>query len=149
MKITQTGAASAQSRPDGQEVKFTTFIPIRFKRRGGRKVIVPPADNGGPSNAQRAPQHDAPLLVALSRAFHWQRLLDEGVVGSGSDIAEREGLHPSTVNEALRLTLLTPDVVQQVLAGHQPRTLSLKWLQLHPLSSDWTTQRTLFDAFDS
>ncbi len=35
-------------------------------------------------------------------------MLDEGLVDSGSDIAKREGLPPSTVNEAVRLTLLDP-----------------------------------------
>lgn len=47
------------------------------------------------------------MLVALARAFYWQQLLDDGVVASGTEIAQREGLHHSTVNELLRLTLLT------------------------------------------
>jgi hypothetical protein len=38
------------------------------------------------------PEHDAPILTALSRAFHWQRLIDEGIVSSGSDIARREAV---------------------------------------------------------
>jgi hypothetical protein len=46
-----------------------------------------------------------------TRAFYWQHLLDDGVVASGTDIAKREGLHPSTVNELLRLTLLEPALV--------------------------------------
>lgn len=54
----------------------------------------------------------------------WQRLLDEGRVASGSEIARREGLHPTTVNELLRLTLLSPAVVKGLLAGKQPRTRS-------------------------
>lgn len=40
-----------------------------------------------------ATQHEHPVLVALTRAFHWQPLLDDGVVGSGSEIAQRAGLH--------------------------------------------------------
>ena len=58
-----------------------------------------------------ASQIDQPLLVALTRAFYWQQLIDDGEVGSGSEIAQREGLHHSTVNELLRLTLLEPAVV--------------------------------------
>ncbi len=38
-----------------------------------------------------AAQHDQPLLVALTRAFYWQQLLDDGMVASGSEIAQREG----------------------------------------------------------
>lgn len=46
-------------------------------------------------------------------------------MASGSEIARREGLHPTTVNELLRPSLLSPAVVQALLAGKQPRTLSL------------------------
>ena len=43
-------------------------------------------------------------------------MLDDGLVASGSDIARQEGLHYSTVNELLRLTLLKPAVIQAILA---------------------------------
>jgi hypothetical protein len=52
-------------------------------------------------------------------------LLDEGIVTSGSDIARQEGLNPTTVWELLRLTLLSPANVQAILAGRQPKTLTL------------------------
>lgn len=45
--------------------------------------------------------------------------LDDGVVGSGSEIAQREGLQHSTVNELQRLTLLKPAIIQTILAGQQ------------------------------
>ncbi|MEF8722541.1 MAG: hypothetical protein V5B30_08065 [Candidatus Accumulibacter delftensis] len=44
---------------------------------------------------------------------------------SGSDIARQEGLNPTTVWELLRLTLLSPANVQAILAGRQPKTLTL------------------------
>ena len=95
------------------------------------------------------PEHDAPILTALSRAFHWQRLIDEGIVSSGSDIARREGLHQTTVNELLRLTLLSPTLVRSILDGRQPKTLSLLWLKNHLPPLDWDDQHRLFDAFDA
>jgi hypothetical protein len=55
----------------------------------------------------------------MTRAFYWSHLLDDGVVSSGSEIARREGMHHSTVNELLRLTLLEPAVIQAILAGEQ------------------------------
>jgi len=58
-------------------------------------------------------------MVALTRTYYWHQLLDDGVVGSGSEIAQREGLHHSTVNELLRLTLLEPAIIQAILAGQQ------------------------------
>lgn len=137
-RIIQTGAAV--NRPGA---KLTTFIPVRIKRHGGRKVVIPAAAG------DKVPEHDAPILTALSKAFHWQRLIDEGIVSSGSEIARREGLHQTTVNELLRLTLLSPALVRGILDGHQPKTLSLNWLKNNLLPSDWDEQHALFNEFDA
>ena len=137
-RIIQTGAAVNR-----QGAKLTTFIRVRIKRHGGRKVVIPAAAG------DKMPEHDAPILTALSRAFHWQRLIDEGIVSSGSDIARREGLHQTTVNELLRLTLLSPTLVRSILDGRQPKTLSLLWLKNNLPPSDWGEQHALFDAFDA
>lgn len=137
-RIIQTGAAV--NRPGA---KLTTFIPVRIKRHGGRKVVIPAVAGN------KMPEHDAPILTALSKAFHWQRLIDEGIVKSGSDIARQEGLNQSTVNELLRLALLSPDVVRGILDGHQPKTLSLIWLKNNLLPPDWDEQHALFDEFDA
>ena len=137
-RIIQTGAAVNR-----QGAKLTTFIPVRIKRHGGRKVVIPAAAG------DRMPEHDAPILTALSRAFHWQRLLDEGIVNSGSDIARREGLHQTTVNALLRLTQLSPTLVRDILNGRQPKTLSMRWLKTHELPRDWADQQQFFGGFDA
>jgi hypothetical protein len=140
-RIIQTGAAiNRQGRPGA---KLTTFIPVRIKRHGGRKVVIPAAVG------DKVPEHDAPILTALAKAFHWQRLIDEGIVSSGSDIARREGLHQTTVNELLRLTLLSPTLLRSILDGRQPKTLSLLWLKNNLLPPDWEEQHALFDGFDA
>jgi hypothetical protein len=64
-----------------------------------------------------ATQIDQPLLVALTRAFYWQQLLDDGVADSDREIAQREGLHHSTVDELSRLTLLESVNIQSIVAG--------------------------------
>jgi len=89
------------------------------------------------------------MQVALSRAFYWQELLDAGIVISGTEIAKREGLHHSTVNELLRLTLLDPAIIQNLLAGKQPRCMSLVWFQRNPLPLDWLEQRRIVAGFDA
>jgi len=137
-RIIQTGAAVNRSG-----AKLTTLIPVRIKRHGGRKVVIPAAAG------DKMPEHDAPILTALSRAFHWQRLIDEGIVSSGSDIARREGLHQTTVNELLRLALLSPAVVRGILDGRLPKTLSLIWLKNNLLPTDWDDQHALFDQLDA
>ena len=147
MKVQATGAGVARQRQDGGKVKLTTFIPLQIKKRGGSKMVVRP-DGQVAAPGRVATQHDQPLLVALTRAFYWQQLLDDGVVGSGSEIARREGLHHSTVNELLRLTLLEPAIVLSLLAGQQPRCMSLLWFQRNPLPSDWLAQREVMAGFD-
>ncbi|AXV75672.1 MULTISPECIES: hypothetical protein [Ralstonia solanacearum species complex] len=110
-------------------------------------MVVRPSDTPEKPSTT-AGQHDRPLLVALTRAFYWQQLLDDGVVGSSSEIAKREGLHHSTVNEMLRLTLLEQAIIQAIVAGQQPRCMSLLWFQHHPLPAKWAAQREVVAAFD-
>lgn len=120
--------------PGWGQVKLSTFIPLKIRKRGPNKVVARP-DGQIEVPGKVTTQIDQPLLVALARAFYWQ-LLDDGVVGSGSEITQREGLHHSTVNELLRLTLLEPAIIQSILAGQQPRCMSLLWCQRNPLPTN-------------
>lgn len=61
-------------------------------------------------------------------------------------IAQREGLHHSTVNELL---LLEPTIIQTILAGQPPRCMSLLWFQRNPLPTDWVAQREVMVGFDA
>lgn len=114
-----------------------TFVPLQFKRRGVRRLA-----------STAAPLYDTTFLEGLGRAFYWQQLIDKRLAKSGSDIARREGLHPSTVNELLRLTLLAPDIIEMLMTGNQPPTLTLMWFQRHRLPVDWQAQRTLLTQFE-
>ena len=57
-------------------MKLSTFIPLKIRKRGGSKVVVRP-DGQVDKTGASVPQLDQPLLVALTRAFHWQQLLDD------------------------------------------------------------------------
>lgn len=116
--------------------EMETFVPLEFQRRGVQRLAV-----------TGQPVHDTTFLEALGRAFYWQSLIDEGVVENGREIARREGLHPTTVNELLRLTLLAPDIIEMLMAGRQPRRLTLMWFQRNRLPVDWQTQRNIIDSF--
>ena len=52
------------------------------------------------------------------------------------------------MNELLRLTLLAPDIIEQLIAGRQPRRLTLMWFQRNPLPVDWQAQRDIITNFD-
>lgn len=135
----------AQEREEGGRVKVSTFIPLKIRKRGVRKVVIRPSatlESGGNL------QFDQPLITALTRAFYWQQLIDERVVANGTEIAKQEGLHHSTVNELLRLTLLDPDIIKLILSGKQPRCMSLLWFQRNPLTVNWQEQREVLARFD-
>ena len=148
LKVSATGAPITREHQAGSSNKLSTVIPLKIRKRGGSKVIVRP-DGQAQTASKAAVQHDHPLMVALTRAFYWQQLLEDDVVASGSDIAQREGLHHSTVNELLRLTLLEPAIIKSILAGQQTRCMSLLWFQRNPLSTDWMLQREVVAAFDA
>jgi hypothetical protein len=51
-------------------------IPMRVRRRGGRKRILAP--DGSAMVPTSKPQPEGKLVKALARAHRWQRMLDEG-----------------------------------------------------------------------
>ena len=113
-----------------------TFIPLRFHRRGGRRVLQGEHE-----------VFDVNLIEAIGRAFYWQKLLDDAVFASASDIARAEGMHFRNVCNFLRLTLLAPDIIERVLAGKQPRRMSLVWFQRNSLPVEWDRQRAIVQSF--
>ncbi|MBG1251343.1 hypothetical protein [Burkholderia pseudomallei] len=129
--------------------KITTFVPLRFAKRGHQKVVVGPCgvDNPVeviPITSVIPPTLDARLLRTLGRGFYWRRLLDSGEFSTAAEIADREGVHKVTVNDAVRLSLLAPAIVEAALKGSLSRTISLEALLRTRMPADWNgQQRTL------
>jgi hypothetical protein len=113
-------------------------FPMCFQRRGGRKRIVAP--DGSTIVATSKPQPEGALLKALARAWRWQRMLDEGLCTSVSEIGDAENIWKSYVSRILRLVLLATDVVQAILTGSTDRGMMLEQLE-RPLPLNWEEQR--------
>jgi hypothetical protein len=126
----------AETRLDGS--KLVVRIPMRFQRRGGRKRIVAP--DGSELALRSRAQPDGTLVKALARAWRWQKLLDEGVYASVSEIGDAENISKSYVSRILRLALLAPDIFERILAGTADRALALEKLE-RPLPASWEEQR--------
>jgi hypothetical protein len=126
---------SAATRLDG--TTLVVRIPMRFQRRGGRKRIVAP--DGSELVPATKPQPDGALLKALARAWRWQRMLDEGVYTTVSEIGDAENISKSYVSRILRLALLAPEIVEAILAGRTDQSLMLERLE-RPLPASWTEQ---------
>lgn len=114
----------------------TIVIPFTIRKRGGRKLILTP--DGAPWSAPRA-RIDSTLVKAIARAHRWKRMLEGGEFASAAELAAAEKINQSYVCRILRLTLLAPDIVEQILDGRQPYTLQVESL-LKPLPAEWDQQ---------
>lgn len=121
------------------EKQISTFIPLKFAKRSGR-CIVTTSEDAMKATEPHSPLPDTTLMNALSKAFHWQRLLDRGIVHSGTEIARKENMDLATVNEILRLTLLDPGIVESILCGRQPEGLTMNWFNSNPIPWEWKQQ---------
>ncbi len=147
-KLVGDGKPHERRHPlEGGGVRITTFVPFHFKKRGIKKVIVAPEGVSQPiavtDTPVLTPEQDRPLLKALGRGIYWQQLIDNGTVASGTEIAERECIHRSTVNDLLRLALLAPDIVQAAYEGRLPRAVSLEAILRAKVPLEWNEQRRL------
>ena len=127
---------------DGETI--TIHIPMTFRKRGGRKLVVTP---DGAAWAPR-PRVDSAMVKALARAFRWRKMLDEGVYATLEDLARAKGVHATYVSRVLRLTLLAPGVVEAILDGRQPAEMQLDdLLEAFPL--EWGKQQMVFSDRNS
>jgi hypothetical protein len=67
--------------------------------------------------------------MARARAWRWQRMLDEGVYATVSEIGDAENFSKSCVSRILRLALLAPDIVEAILAGRTDQGMILEQLE--------------------
>jgi hypothetical protein len=122
---------------DGQTMVI--HVPLTLRRIGGRKRVISPP--GATAWMPPRPEINSPLLHALVRAFHWQSLLDDGRYASVNELAKANGKNASYVAAILRLTLLAPDIVEDVIDGRQPPTIQLQPLMRDGIPALWEEQR--------
>lgn len=118
-----------------------TDIPMSFRPRGGRTVVVLP--DGSRGVVRREATIDNTMIKVIARGFRWHRLLYDGTYATIEDLAAAEKINPSYVSRIQRLAYLSPRVVQAILDGSHPAWLTMKDL-LRPLPSDWAEQERLF-----
>ena len=123
----------ATSIPD----TITIYVPFRVVKRGGRKEMVLP------EGAAQARMPDNTLVKALARAFRWKRMLESGEFASISELAEKEGIAFTYMARLMRLSLLSPELVDAVMDGHQPANITLANL-MDPFPADWKEQHALW-----
>lgn len=131
------------SRPtlskDGRTM--TVHIPITMRHQGGRKRVVTPT---GATPWIPAPSRvDNTIVKAIVRAHRWRDMLESGRHATVRDLAKAEVINESYLGRVLRLTLLSPSIIEPILEGRQPPTLELEGL-LKQFPIEWDKQLGTF-----
>jgi hypothetical protein len=129
--IQKTGETTVIAASDG---RVTLSVPIRIKRRSGRKLVTLPIDpvTGQPAKARPWDTVTTPLQLALARGHRWLAMLESGEVRSLKEIAAREGIDNSYVSRMVNLTTLAPDIVAAILDDAMPNHVTLFDLAVDP-----------------
>jgi hypothetical protein len=117
---------------------ITQHFPMTLQRRGVEMRWVIP---GSVSEASR---HDPNLIRTIAKARAWYDLWQSAAVSGLRDIATRQNVSKSYAGDVMKLTFLSPRIVQAILAGRQPAHLMTNHLLKADLPLDWSSQERLF-----
>jgi site-specific DNA recombinase len=118
-------------------VAIVRSFPMQLKRRGVELRLIVGDHN------RSAATVDLPLLKAIARAHRWFDEISTGKASSLAEIAAREGLAVRYVGRVIRLAFLAPDIVESVVEGRQPPSLTAEALTRHiELPLEWRAQKT-------
>ena len=118
----------------------TLHIPMTFRRRGGRKLMITP-DGVAPVVPAAV---DDTMVKLLVKAHRWRRRIESGKAKSITDLAEQETVTATYVTRILALTCLAPDITMAILDGRQPRGLSMNAM-VKDVPEAWDEQRKLWE----
>lgn len=105
--------------------------------------VVPPVV---PPTAQPAPISCVPkVALLLALAWHFERLVRDGVVKDYAAIATRAGLTRARVSQIAGLTLLAPDIQEEILSENPLPGCPILERELRQLASEpsWSLGRVL------
>ncbi|MFI5365749.1 MAG: hypothetical protein ACHQ4J_09005, partial [Candidatus Binatia bacterium] len=117
VSLTVPFATGEEGTAAAQGLRLTRLVPMQMKRRGVEMRLVL---HGTPPPARV----DRPLLTAVARAHRWAEDLLAGRVPSVGAIARRDRLSDRYVRRVLRLGFLAPTIVEAIVDGRHPETLS-------------------------
>ncbi|MEP7240049.1 MAG: recombinase family protein [Devosia sp.] len=109
-------------------------VPVIARRRGRQLKLVL-------GNNIQPPTHDEPLLTVVARAHNWAQSLVRGEIRSITEIAKRERVSPTYVGQLLPLGFLAPPIVEAILDGGQPVTLTAdRIVRREGIAASWVNQ---------
>jgi site-specific DNA recombinase len=127
-----------QPKLDQDDVILSVECPISLKRRGVEmRMLVT-------NSAERHREPDPGLVQLTLRAHRYLALLIDGQDRTITDVAMVESVEASEVSRILPLAFLAPSIVESILAGTQPISLTAQRLSRIPdLPASWRQQSEL------
>ena len=117
---------------------ITVHVPVRFAIRGGRKTIISEIEQ-----PQAQPRTENALLKALAKAHRWRWQIENGEHASITELAKAQRVNASYACRLLRLTLLAPEIVVEILNGAPDDAVSMSRL-MKPFPIEWAAQLSIF-----
>ena len=134
------GVAHASSAEPGSEgeSKLTIEVDAQPLRCGKQIKLV----LGSVESTEARPDPD--LIHLIGKANHWFEELKSGQCRSIADLAHCHDEHVPEVSRSISLAFLAPDIVDMIIKGHQPPSLTIERLRAcRPLPLSWDEQRAL------
>ncbi len=107
---------------------------VRVTRTGRAVRLV--HDNG---KAASAGTPDQGLIALLVTARRWWERLSSGDIDIAK-LSQEEGVNDSWMSRVIRINVLSPRIVEAILTGTQPVTVTARWLRRNDLPLDWDQQ---------
>lgn len=113
---------------------------VRLTKTGHAVRLV--HSNGLPATAGKA---DEGLVKLLLQARRWWSSIATGEIDVAT-LCKLEGVNDSWMSRVIRMNFLAPRIVEAILEGTQPVTLSATWLRREDLPLDWEKQEEALAA---
>jgi hypothetical protein len=133
--LDRTAVASVLGvRPGSVAEHFLNLsAPFQRRRRGQELRLV---------FDDKPPEVDPALLRYIAKGWVWWEAIRKGK--SLVQIAEEESVSPRLIANHLPFAFLAPDIIELIVAGRQPPSLSVTLLRRTTLPLLWSEQRKVF-----
>lgn len=124
---------------DNKPIILTHTIPMQLRRRGVEMRII---------IAEHHPiAIDSVLIKNIALAHVWFNKLLSGKVKNLTEIAMQEKIDKGTLSRMINLAFLAPSIVEGIIRGQQPTTLTTEaLLKKIDLPLDWQQQKHLLEC---
>lgn len=123
---------------------ITLRVPARRCRKGHQIRLVIEGE-GQPSKLalSTTPARDEKLVTLFAEAYRARQLVLDNPEAALPDLAKQRGQCRKHLARLVEIACLAPDIVEAILAGNQPSSLTAARLRTGPVPLSWQEQRAL------